>query len=261
MGNLEHERLHENLKTLGMLRTGEVLDNYLEVAAKEELSVIQILDYLIAQELDDKLTRRMRFRSRIARFPYQKTLEGFNFSFQPSIDKKTIQGLASLKFAHHAENVVFLGPPGVGKTHLAIALGMVAVKDGLSTYFTTAADLIDDLKLYASQGRLKERLKKLCRYQVLIVDEIGYLPMERKDANLIFQLVSRRYERSSLILTSNKPFKEWGEAFSDEVVAGAILDRVLHHSTVVNIKGESYRIKDRKRVGLERGPSPSHASE
>ena len=213
MGNLEHERLHENLKTLGMLRTGEVLDNYLEVAAKEELSVIQILDYLIAQELDDKLTRRMRFRSRIARFPYQKTLEEFNFSFQPSIDKKTIQGLASLKFAHHAENVVFLGPPGVGKTHLAIALGMVAVKDGLSTYFTTAADLIDDLKLYASQGRLKERLKKLCRYQVLIVDEIGYLPMERKDANLIFQLVSRRYERSSLILTSNKPFKEWGEAF------------------------------------------------
>lgn len=261
MGNLEHERLHENLKTLGMLKMGEVLDNYLEVASKKELTVIQILDHLISQEVDDKLSRSMRFRSRIAHFPYQKTLEEFNFSFQPSIDKKTVQGLASLKFVHNAENAVFLGPPGVGKTHLAIALGMVAVKDGLTTYFTTAADLIDDLKAHAARGQLKDRLKKVCRYQLLIVDEIGYLPLDRNDANLIFQLVSRRYERSSLILTSNKPFKEWGEVFSDEVVASAILDRVLHHSTVVNIKGESYRIKDRKRMGLERGPSPSHASE
>lgn len=252
MGNLEHERLHENLKALGLLRMGETLDNFLEVAAKKELTVIQILDHLVQDEMDDKLSRSMGFRTRLAHFPYQKTLEEFDFSFQPSLDKKTINGLASLKFAHNAENVVLLGPPGVGKTHLAIALGLVAVKDGLTTYFTTAADLIDDLKLHASKGQLKERLKKICRYSLLIVDEIGYLPMGREDANLFFQLVSRRYERGSLVLTSNKPFKEWGQVFADEVVASAILDRLLHHCTVINIKGESYRIKDRKRIGLAR---------
>jgi DNA replication protein DnaC len=250
MGNLEYERLHENLKTLGMLRMSEAMDGYLEVAAKKNLSTIQILDHLINEEVDDKLQRSLNFRSRIAKFPFRKSIEDFDFSFQPSIDRKTINGLASMKFVHNAENVVFLGPPGVGKTHLAVGLGMVAVRDGITAYFTTAADLIDDLKLHAAQGQLKNRLKKVSRYNLLIVDEIGYLPMDAAGANLFFQLVSRRYEHSSLILTSNKPFKEWGQVFGDEVVASAILDRLLHHCTVVNIKGESYRIKDRKRVGL-----------
>jgi DNA replication protein DnaC len=250
MGNFEYERLHENLKTLGMLKTSENLDSYLEIASKQSLSTIQILDQLLNDEVEDKMQRSLNFRSRIAKFPYKKTLEEFDFSFQPSIDRKTINGLASMKFVHNAENVVLLGPPGVGKTHLAIGLGMSAVKNGITVYFTTAADLIDDLKQHSSMGMLKERLRKIARYNLLIVDEIGYLPLDKEGANFLFQLVSMRYERSSLVLTSNKPFKDWGQIFGDDVVASAILDRLLHHCTVVNIKGESYRIKDRKRVGL-----------
>ena len=250
MGNLEYERLHENLKTLDLQKTSEILDNYLEIASKRNLSTIEILDHIFNEEVDHKLQRSLNFRMRIAKFPYRKTLEEFDFSFQPSIDKKTINGLATMKFVHNAENAVFLGPPGVGKTHLAIGLGLIAIKNGLTAYFTSASDLIEDLRKHSLQGKLKDRLKKIARYQLLILDEIGYLPLSIDDANLFFQFVSRRYEKSSIILTSNKPFKEWGKVFGDEVVASAILDRLLHHSTVVNIKGESYRIKDRRKIGL-----------
>ncbi|MBI5133655.1 MAG: ATP-binding protein, partial [Thaumarchaeota archaeon] len=203
MGNLEYERLHENLKTLGMVKTTEVLDSYLEIAAKKNLSVIQILDHLLCQEVEDKVQRSVNFRSRLAKFPYKKTLEEFDLSFQPSIDKTTINNLATLKFVHTTENVVFLGPPGVGKTHLAIALGIMAVKSNLNVYFTTAADLIEDLKEHSKLGLLKQRLGRISKNKLLIVDEIGYLPMTREDANLFFQLVSKWYERNSLILTSN----------------------------------------------------------
>ena len=250
MGNLEYERLHENLKTLGMLKTEEAIDNYLEVAAKSNLSVIQILDYLLCDEVEDKIQRSLTFRSKLAKFPFRKTVEEFDFSFQPSIDKKTINSLATLKFVHNTENIVLLGPPGVGKTHLAIAIGIIALKNGLNVYFSTAADLIEDLRHHAQLGTLKARLGKLSRNKVLIVDEIGYSQFTRDDANLFFQLISKWYEKSSLIVTSNKPFKDWGQLFADDVVASAILDRILHHCTVINIKGESYRIKDRKRVGL-----------
>lgn len=252
MTELVYERLHENLKTLGMDRMSDVLDSQLERAGKENASVLEVLDRLMQEEVEAKFQKSMSFRTRLAKFPYKKTLEEFDFSFQPSIDKKTINTLATLKFIYNAENAVLLGPPGVGKTHLAIALGLVAIKAGFMAYFTTAADLVEDLRDHAKRGLLKQRIGKLGRYKLLIVDEIGYLPMSREDANLMFQLVSRRYEKASIILTSNKPFKDWGEVFADEVVAAAIIDRLLHHATVVNIKGDSYRVKDRRRVGLLR---------
>jgi len=257
MTGLAYERLHENLKTLGMDRISQLLDGHLERAGKENLSMLEVLDHLIQEEVEAKSQNSMNFRTRLAKFPYKKTLEEFDFSFQPSIDKKTINGLATLKFIYNAENAVFLGPPGVGKTHLAIALGLITIKAGLMVYFTTAADLIEDLREHAKLGLLKQRIGKLGRHKLLIIDEIGYLPMSREDANLLFQLVSRRYEKATMILTSNKPFKEWGGVFADEVVAAAIIDRLLHHATVVNIKGDSYRVKDRRRTGLLR----SEASE
>jgi DNA replication protein DnaC len=252
MGNLEYERLHENLKAMDMEKMSDILDSYLEVAAKEDLSTIQILDHLINEQYEAKRQKLIDTRIRFAKLPYQKTLEEFDFDFQPSIDKKMINDLAGMKFVYNKENAILLGPPGVGKTHLAIALGISAIKEGFSVYFRTAADLISDLRKFSNQGILKQKVTKWNRIKLLIIDEVGYLPMERDDANLLFQLISRRYEKGSILLTSNKPFREWGSIFKDEIVAAAILDRLLHHSTVVNIKGESYRVKERKRVGLLR---------
>ncbi|MBI5227452.1 ATP-binding protein [Candidatus Micrarchaeota archaeon] len=247
---LEYERLHENLRLLGMNRMDSIMDNYLEIAGKENKSVIQILDHLCSEELQQKSTGYFNVRIKTAHFPFRKSLEEFDFSFQPSIDKKMINELSSLKFAYNKENVLFLGPPGVGKTHLAIALGIEALKARMSVYFLSASDLLQRLRKGLNDGELNQMFTRICRPKVLIIDEIGYLPLEKQDANLFFQLISRRYEKGSLILTSNQPFRNWGTVFGDDVVASAILDRLLHHSTVMNIKGESYRIKDRKRLGL-----------
>lgn len=247
---LEYERLHENLTLLGMNKIGEMLDNYLEIAAKENKSVMEILDHLFNEEFQHKSNNSFAIRIKTANFPFRKTLEEFDFSFQPSIDKKTISTLASLKFIYNNENVILVGPPGVGKTHLAVALGIEAVKGRMSVYFLTAAELLNRLRKALSEGKLDRAFSQICRYRLLVIDEIGYLPLEKQDANLFFQFISRRYEKGSVILTSNQAFKNWGSVFGDDVVASAILDRLLHHSTVLNIKGESYRIKDRKRLGL-----------
>lgn len=248
--SLVYERLHENLKLLEMTKIEEVIDNYLEIASKENKSVIEILDHLFQEELQHKSSRYFDIRIKMAHFPFRKTLEEFDFSFQPSIDKKTVNTMASLKFVYNAENLVLLGPPGVGKTHLAIALGIEALKGRIPVYFITAAELLQKLRNALQDGDLKRTFARLCMHKLMIVDEIGYLPLEKQDANLFFQLVSRRYEKGSIILTSNQPFRNWGTIFGDDVVASAILDRLLHHSTVISIKGESYRIKDRKRLGL-----------
>ena len=183
-------------------------------------------------------------------FPIKKTLDDFDFAFQPSIDKRQIDELATMRFLENGENIIFLGPPGVGKTHLASALGMVAARYRCSTYYINCHSLIEQLKKAHFENRLPDKLKTLGKYKMLIIDEISYLPMDMQGAKLFFQLIARCYEKVSTVFISNKAFSQsfsqWNEVFADVTIASAILDRVLHHCTVINIKGESYRLKERK---------------
>ena len=196
----------------------------------------------------------MLVRTKLAHLPYRRTLEEFNFQFQPSIDERQVQELATMAFVNRAENVVLLGPPGVGKTHLAIALAIRAISQGLSAYFVTVNQLIEDLRKADEANRLTKRLSVYLRPKVIIIDEMGYAPLDRIAANLFFQVVSARYERGSILLTSNKSFGEWGELLGDSVLATAILDRLLHHAQVINIRGNSYRLKDRLKAGTFGSP-------
>jgi len=246
MGELMMERIRDNLTALKLKNTLLILDNYLERAVKDNLNIVEVLDYLFAEEADSKRKRAYETQLMTSGFPMKKELKHFDFTFQPSIDKQQIDELATLRFLENGENVVFLGPPGVGKTHLATALGMVAAGHRKSTYYINCHTLIEQLKAAHHENRLPEKLKILGKYSLLIIDEIGYLPMDIHGANLFFQLIARRYEKVSTIFTSNKTFSQWNEVFSDVTIASAILDRVLHHCTVINIKGESYRLKERK---------------
>ncbi len=250
MSSLAYERLHVNLQRLKLNTIDTILDNYLEIAAREEKSTLEVLDYLVDQERHAKDTASQETRMRLAGFPVKKRLEDFDFDFQPSIDRTVTSDLVSLRFIYNAENVVFLGPPGVGKSHLGIALGIEAVKAGLSVYFTNADILVERLKKANRDGLLEDKLRTLSKYKLLIIDEMGYLPFDNEGAHCFFQLVSKRYEKTSTIFTSNKSYGEWGEIFHDHVIAAAVLDRILHHCTTINIKGESYRLKERKKHGL-----------
>lgn len=250
MSVLLYERVHHNLNALKLTTMEALLDNALELAVKEEWSTLEALDYLLGQEVKSKEDRALEFRMRLAAFPLEKRLEDFDINFQPSLDPAVIRDLASLRFVHHAENIVFLGPPGVGKTHLALALGHEAVKQGFRVHYANASSLIERLMKANRENKLEERIKALTKFHLLIVDEMGYLPFTSEGAHCFFQLISKRYEKSSTIFTSNKSFGEWGEIFGDHVIAAAVLDRILHHCTTLNIKGDSYRLKERRRQGV-----------
>lgn len=233
------------------------LEAVCEQAAKKKLDYPDFLAQALRTEWAGRNRKGIESRMRQARFPAVKTLEQFDFSFQPSIDRKVVHKLAGLNFVDRAENIIFLGPPGVGKTHLSVALGVKAVEAGHRVEFQTLDQLMVRLKKAREENRLERTLKQLSYPKLLIVDEIGYLPLNRDEASLFFRLVNRRYERAAMVLTSNKSFTEWGEAFGEQVIATAILDRLLHHATTINIKGESYRLKEKRRAGLLKNHPPA----
>jgi len=247
--NLVYERVHSNMLTLKLMTAETMLDNWLNTASEREISMIETLDHLFDQEVSVRRTSAIEARTRVAGFPVKKRLRDFDLKFQKSIDKKVMDELSTLRFVYNQENLIILGPPGVGKTHISIGLGMEAIEAGFSVYFINSAVMISRLKEAARRDRLEKKLKTLNKYKLLIIDEIGYLPFDREASHMFFRLISMRYEHASTIFTSNKSYSEWGEIFGDSVLATAILDRILHHSITLNIKGESYRLKKRKRAG------------
>jgi DNA replication protein DnaC len=249
--------LHAALVTLGLTEIDAVVDGHLERAAKEERAYADFLAELLICEVEARRARYLRTRMRLAHLPYLKTFDQFDFGFQPSIDERQIRELQTLRFVHEASNVILQGPPGVGKTHLSVALGIEAIRAGFGAYFITVHDLVADLGRAYREGRLDRRLRIYLAPKVLIIDEMGYLPLDELGAMIFFQLTSARYERGSIILTSNKSYGDWGSIFGDPIVATAILDRLLHHSTTVNIRGDSYRLKERKKAGLLMTSLPS----
>ena len=226
------------------------LDGVCEQAAKSDLDYQGFLARALETEWRGRQQRGIEMRLRMARFPWIKTLDQFDFECQPSLDRKVVRELAGMSFVEQAENVVLLGPPGVGKTHLAIALGVPAVEAGSSVLFLTLETLMGRLIRARHENRLERTLQQFTYPRLLILDEVGYLPLSREEASLFFRLLVRRYERGSLIVTSNKSFADWGEIFNDHVLATAILDRLLHHATTLNIKGKSFRLREKKKAGL-----------
>lgn len=237
-------KLINNLESLGFTRVSEYLPEYLNRAAKEEIGIQEALIYLTDKEISLRNERAAQIQVNVSHFPYHKSADEFDYTFQPGVSRTEIQDLCTLRFMEHKENILFYGTPGTGKTHLAVAIGIEAAKKRNLVYFITCHDLILSLKKAYSENRLEQRLKHFCKHKLLIIDEIGYLPVDKTGANLFFQLIAKRYEHTSTIITTNQPFSKWGEVFSDVTLANAILDRLLHHSHVIKMVGPSYRTKN-----------------
>ncbi|MEG2488605.1 IS21-like element helper ATPase IstB [Anaerorhabdus sp.] len=240
----EHEQLLTNLKYLKMNEMTNHLDETINFINKNNLSFTEGLIKLTNYEIDHKEASMIKAMVKVGAFPHTKEIKDFDFSYQESINKDQILEFTSHRFIHQNENLVFIGSSGVGKTHLATSIGISAAKKRISTYFIKCHDLVAQLKKAKLENRLEDRLRHFTKYKLLIIDELGYLPIEPEDSKLFFQLIDKRYERRSTILTSNINFSNWDNIFIDPMISNAILDRILHHSHVIQIPGKSYRLKD-----------------
>lgn len=239
-----YNQLIKNLDYLKLTQMITHLDDTIDFISRNNLSFVDALAKLTTHEIDFKEASMVRAMVKVGAFPHRKEVKDFDFEFQPTINQQQILDFTTLRFIEKQENIVFLGPSGVGKTHLATSIGIAAAKKRTSTYFIKCHDLLQQLKRARLENRLDARLKHFTKYRVLIIDELGYLPIDKDDSKLFFQLIDMRYEKKSTILTTNINFNNWDEIFYDAIIANAILDRILHHAHVVSISGKSYRIKD-----------------